>query len=278
MCYERNFNHWISGLFFTRQAINVWFDPIRFPFGVSMNHSELCSPLVPKFRGQRVCALNVHSGCVSRSYFSTGGLPPISSSWATSPLRLTTSNFIFQLNPCGCSPYVKSSLTRGWVCRLQSLLVLASAVTLRSESRGIYDHILLSQVRDSCNLEGHIPVFISPRNRVAQLYPQAPGSFSSPPTSRRATVEVFDPASTRDSSGCVSCYVELYLTESDQNVIHWTDLGSEIPQIQIYSRLVISFSSFLSELDHSPSDFIGIFWMTLLCLYSLLFCTEEQID
>jgi hypothetical protein len=40
---------------------------------------------------------------------------------ATRPLRLTTSNFIFQLNTCGCSLYVTSSLTRGWVCRLQLL-------------------------------------------------------------------------------------------------------------------------------------------------------------
>jgi hypothetical protein len=41
----------------------------------------------------------------------------------TSPLRLTTSN-IFQLNTCGHSAYVTSSLTRGWVCRLQLLLAL----------------------------------------------------------------------------------------------------------------------------------------------------------
>jgi hypothetical protein len=33
---------------------------------------------------------------------------------APSPLRLTTSNF-FQLNTCFHSPYVTSSLTRGWV-------------------------------------------------------------------------------------------------------------------------------------------------------------------
>jgi hypothetical protein len=42
-------------------------------------------------------------------------------------LRLTTSNFIFQLITCGYSPYVTSSLTRGCVCRLQLLLGLASA-------------------------------------------------------------------------------------------------------------------------------------------------------
>jgi hypothetical protein len=32
---------------------------------------------------------------------------------------------------------------------------------------------LLSQIRDSPNPEGEVPVFISPRNRVVQLYPQA---------------------------------------------------------------------------------------------------------
>jgi hypothetical protein len=66
---------------------------------------------------------------------------------ATSPLRLATTNFIFQLNPCGYSPYVTSFFMRGWVCRLQLLLVLASPVILRSESRGTRDHILLSELR-----------------------------------------------------------------------------------------------------------------------------------
>jgi hypothetical protein len=104
------------------------------------------------------------------------------------PLQTQTSNFIFQLNTCGYSPYVTSSLTRGWVCRLQLLLVLASAVTLRSESRSTHDHILLPQIRDSPNLQGQVLVFTSTRNWVP---------FSSPPTTHRATVEVFDPASTR---------------------------------------------------------------------------------
>jgi hypothetical protein len=133
--------------------------------------------------------------CQSQSYFTTGGLSPISSSWRQTPRDSRHSNFIFQQNICGYSPYVRSSLTRGWVCRLQLLLVLASAVILRSESRGTRD-ILLSQIPDSHNLEGHVPVFISPRNRVARLNPQTLGSFSSPPTTRRAMVEVFDSAST----------------------------------------------------------------------------------
>jgi hypothetical protein len=87
---------------------------------------------------------------------------------ATSPLRPTTRNFIFQVNICGYSPYLTCFLTRGWICRLQLLLVLDSAVILRSESRGIHDHISLSQIRDSPNLEGQVPLFISPRNRVAR--------------------------------------------------------------------------------------------------------------
>jgi hypothetical protein len=67
---------------------------------------------------------------------------------ATSPLRPKSRIFIFQLNICGYSPYVTSSLTKGWVCRLQFLLVLASAFILRSETRGSHDHILLTQIRD----------------------------------------------------------------------------------------------------------------------------------
>jgi hypothetical protein len=60
---------------------------------------------------------------------------------------------------------------RGRVCRLQLLLALASLVILGSKSLRTRDHILLSQIRD----------FIS-----------------SPPTTRRVTVAVFEPASTWD--------------------------------------------------------------------------------
>jgi hypothetical protein len=112
----------------------------------------------------------------------------------TRPLRLTPSNSFLQLNACGYSLSVASSLSRRLICRLQQMLALASAVILRSESRETLDHILLSQIRNFPNLEGQVPVFISPRNRMAQLYPHSPVPFSSPPTPDRATVEVFDPA------------------------------------------------------------------------------------
>jgi hypothetical protein len=53
---------------------------------------------------------------------------------------------------------------------------MASTVILGYKSRWTHDHNLLSQIRDSPNLEGQVPVFISPTNKVAQLYPQALGS------------------------------------------------------------------------------------------------------
>jgi hypothetical protein len=61
---------------------------------------------------------------------------------------------------------------RGRVCHLQLLLALASVVILGFKSHGTRDDILLSDLR--------LP-------------------FLLPPTSRRDTVEVFDPAFTRES-------------------------------------------------------------------------------
>jgi hypothetical protein len=71
---------------------------------------------------------------------------------------------------------VGHSLTTGRVSLLQLLLVLASAVILGPQSRGTHN-ILLSGVRDCPNLESQAPVFISPSNRVAQLYPQVQDSI-----------------------------------------------------------------------------------------------------
>jgi hypothetical protein len=65
-------------------------------------------------------------------------------------------------------------------CRLQLLLDFASAVILRSESRRIHGHILLSQIRDSPNLECQVPVVIYPWNRVARLHPQELGALFVP--------------------------------------------------------------------------------------------------
>jgi hypothetical protein len=93
-----------------------------------------------------------------KSYFTTGGLPPISSSWRQAPWDSRPS-IHFQLNTCCHNSYVISSVTRGWVYSLQLLLTFASAFILRSDSRGTHDHILLSEIRDSPKLEIQVPVF-----------------------------------------------------------------------------------------------------------------------
>jgi hypothetical protein len=81
-------------------------------------------------------------------------------------------NTVRQLRVCWCGALC---LTRERVCSLQLLLVLASAVIHGSESRGTRDHILLFQIWDSPSLEGQVPLFIFPRNRVAQLHPPGTG-------------------------------------------------------------------------------------------------------
>jgi hypothetical protein len=81
-----------------------------------------------------------------------------------------------------------------YICNLlvQLLLGLARAVTVGSGSRRTHDHILLSHLR--------LPQPGGPGPRI--YIPQEQGGghwvpFLSPPRTRRATVEVFQPVSTR---------------------------------------------------------------------------------
>jgi hypothetical protein len=66
----------------------------------------------------------------------------------TEPHETHGQKYFPQVNTCGHSPYITSSLTRRLVCHLQLLMTLASAFVLGSQSRGTRDHILLSQIRD----------------------------------------------------------------------------------------------------------------------------------
>jgi hypothetical protein len=68
------------------------------------------------------------------------------------------------------------------------------------------------------------PRIYIPGNRVAQLYPQALGSFPSPPTTHRATVEVFEPASTRALSSELTAPTIPVLTSRHRP--HWKHLPS----------------------------------------------------
>jgi hypothetical protein len=68
----------------------------------------------------------------------SGNKAPI---WGLQPDFIT----VGQLRVCWCGAL---SLRRGHFCRLQLLIVLASAVILGAKSPGIRDHTWLSQIRD----------------------------------------------------------------------------------------------------------------------------------
>jgi hypothetical protein len=79
---------------------------------------------------------------------------------------------------CVCY-FVAPSLTRGRVCNLlYNCFWALTEQSLLGRSPAELTTIFYCLVWDSPNLEGQVPLFISPRNRVAQLYPRALGSFS----------------------------------------------------------------------------------------------------
>jgi hypothetical protein len=56
-------------------------------------------------------------------------------------------------------------------------MLLASTVILRSQSCETCDNVLLPQFQHCPSLVDQDPAFISPRNMMAQFYPQALGSL-----------------------------------------------------------------------------------------------------
>jgi hypothetical protein len=84
--------------------------------------------------------------------------------------------FLFLVLPLRVSRCGAPLLMRRWVCNFLAHLLfgLAKAVTLGFRSRRTHEYILLSQLRLS-QPGGPVPVFISPRSRVTQLYTQGTG-------------------------------------------------------------------------------------------------------
>jgi hypothetical protein len=112
------------------------------------------------------------SVCRSRSYLTTDN-QSASLFWCQ-PSSGPVTNLSFSLK---FLYFAAPSLTWGRVCNILLLLGLARTVPLGSKSRGTQYHIFLSKFLDSPNLEGQALLFVSPRNRVAQLYPRALGSL-----------------------------------------------------------------------------------------------------
>jgi hypothetical protein len=99
----------------------------------------------------------------SQGYFMIVGLLPINLFWWQAPLRLTISNI------CDHCPSVTWSLT---IIAADSRQRIYSQVWVQRNSWPRFT-VLDSRLP---NREGQLPVFISPRNRVDELYPQAFGS------------------------------------------------------------------------------------------------------
>jgi hypothetical protein len=95
---------------------------------------------------------------LSLSYITTDG-QSASLSWYQAPIWGLWPN-VYYCQTIEGFWYGAPSLTRGQVCLLQCTMFNIQ-------------YILLSQSWDSPNLEDQVPVFISPRKRVARLYPQA---------------------------------------------------------------------------------------------------------
>jgi hypothetical protein len=111
-------------------------------------------------------------------------------------LRFKTSNFIFQLNTCGYSLYVTSSLMRGMGCRLQLILVLASALFSGPSPAGLMTKFHCLRFETPPTWRARSLYLYPPRTDWLGYTPKHWASFSSSPTTHRATVELFDPAST----------------------------------------------------------------------------------
>jgi hypothetical protein len=75
--------------------------------------------------------------------------------------------------------FVAPFLKRGRICNLLFNCFLAlPEQSLLGRSPTELTVIFYCLIWDSSNLEGQVPIFISPRKRVAQLYPRALGSLS----------------------------------------------------------------------------------------------------
>jgi hypothetical protein len=87
---------------------------------VTVTHLRFCRCGAPSLTRGRVCHLSRRTQ--SQSCFTTGGLPPISSSWRQDSWdSLPEFYYFLHLNPYGHNPCVTSPLTRGcirplWIC------------------------------------------------------------------------------------------------------------------------------------------------------------------
>jgi hypothetical protein len=132
----------------------------------------------------------------TQSHFTTGGLPPISSSWRQTPCNPRPVFFFNWTLPVIVLCNILSDERTGLSFTIAAGPRHCSHSRVRVP-RDSWPYFTVSDSRPP-NLVGQVPAFVSPRNIHYSSYISRHWvPFSSPPTTRRATVEVFYPASTR---------------------------------------------------------------------------------
>jgi hypothetical protein len=131
-----------------------------------------------------------------------------------------------------------------------------------------HDSILLSQILDSPNLKGRVFVFISSRNRVPRWYLHAPGSFSSLPTTHRATEEVFETSCTWGE-----CQLKVKVTVTLRQVIYREKFRPGLKPLETHDqRLFFQLNPWGHSLYVIPSMTQG--WVCLLWIhFAFVKCT-----
>jgi hypothetical protein len=115
------------------------------PYGFCLFPAQFCYIIIYIWMVKSVC-ISRTSASKSQSHIATDG-QSMSKSWcrALSGAHVQIYITLWHLRSCFCGA---PTLTRGRVCLLYMLLALGSVVFVRSESLGIRDHILLSQILD----------------------------------------------------------------------------------------------------------------------------------
>jgi hypothetical protein len=150
--------------------------------------------------------LHLHS---QQSHITTEVSQSVTLSWCQAPIWGPIPDFCYYqtVRVCWCGA---ASLTRGRVCSLQLLLVLASAVILGSHSCRTHDHILLSQIRPSPTWGPGPRIYVPQEQGGPVMAPHTGSPSSSPFTTRRDIAEVFEAASMRAVRARVTLRLALY--------------------------------------------------------------------
>jgi hypothetical protein len=123
-----------------------------------------------------------------QSYFKNGGLLPISSPWRQ--VHWDPRSVFFQLNASCYSPYVSSSLTRAWVCRLQLLLAWPAQSFSGSSPVGLMATYYSLRFETPSTWWVRSPYLYPPGTGWPSYRPRHWVLFSLPPTTRMATVDM----------------------------------------------------------------------------------------